>query len=934
MKKFHPRLAAVTTSAALALALHVATTAVLAETINLTGANGTQGTSPTDPGVGGGNGGTGESLARSTINTLDADKTITLLAGAGGTGGSGASAPDSQGGSGGNGGFGGDASGSANATLDTPEQKIFMTLAGGAGGHGGSIGGSGTSLAIASGGNGRAGGDASGDAMLTAGPSTTKQTANLSISSGSGGYGANGWIVDPAQTGGSGGIGSVAGQASGTAVMRGSLATVNQTLTANIQGGGSGVNGTGAGVPQSVNPNALHPLNAEGSFDLETPANNANINVAFNISGGGGGDREGVVEGGKPPSHGQLNASRIEASGTNTHIAFSGGITGGTAYGWIAPSGPGVVLPGGLGSGGRGATPIVDGVELIAGTNGSISGALVMAGGSGGSALGTSARSGKGANVAPQPGILRATSLGGSINLQMTGTGGSKGFGSSSATDGIGGHATVVNSLAAQTPSGSVTLNQTANGGNGGGRAISSLEHIGTTTGFVSVTTRALGGGGVTFSPPELALNSTLGSARATTIVKSLGNQTEANAIATGRSNFDVMKGADADATVIASGPGSVIATAVATGSDAVFDGAARAFSSAEVTRPGAVAHARAATIGFAGQSEAVTVAPGDANLPVTRVTARFKGEHIASNTQQGGSSAASADVPNSFIETGISTSGSSVRANAFDAADPEQLRQAVTVPFSANPAVPAFFSGFPNAKHLVSGRAIQRSGAFDFTGGRIIKQHFSGTLELAPDRSGGQLVFSGLGFATVGGGFDSMTFTFRQNGVPLVEQTFADAAEAGAFFTNQVTSLADLALADSHSVFSWEIIADASTSTQFFDASFLLSATASSGLVETLAGGPVPPVAPQFSNFSIGAPSPSAIDPGDVEPMRISGLIVGPVSFATVILETSNDLGLPDSWQPLSVLTTDGAGEVSFDSLPVLINPEVPQAFFRARTP
>ena len=87
-----------------------------------------------------------------------------------------------------------------------------------------------------------------------------------------------------------------------------------------------------------------------------------------------------------------------------------------------------------------------------------------------------------------------------------------------------------------------------------------------------------------------------------------------------------------------------------------------------------------------------------------------------------------------------------------------------------------------------------------------IITQHFSGTLELVTDRSGGRLVFSGLGFTTQGGGFDSTSFTFRQNGVVLVEQTTTDTAQAGALFNNQGATLAGLALADSHMVFNWEI--------------------------------------------------------------------------------------------------------------------------------
>ncbi len=914
-----------TKSATLLLAVLVATANLSAETLNLTGASGSAGIGGGTPGAHGGNGSSGESLTRSATNALDAAQAITLRAGAGGSGGSGAGAANTQGGGGGNGGSGGHAAGTAAVTLDTLEQELSITLFAGSGGGGGNAG-VGSSLSFGGGGDGRAGGDASANARLTAGPSTTRQTASLTASGGVGGNGGGGVLMDLAQTGGSAGLAGRGGEASGAAVMRGSAATVRQTLTANIGGGGSGRNGSGAGVPQSVNPAASHPLNGELAFDMETPADNAVVNVNVSVLGGAGAGRPGVVGGGPLPSKAHLRASRIVASGTNASIGFSGGVAGGGTYAWEAPSGPGVVLPGNLSSGGRGAEPMIDGVELTAGVNGTISGSLSLQGGDGGGVTSAPFRAGKGADVVTKPGILRATSAGGPINLQLQAFSGGGGV-SGAGVDGVGGQVTVVNGLNAESPTGAVILSQGASGGLRGGRAVSLLEHVGTTRGFLGVATRATGGGGATFS--------TLGTAQATTIVTSIGNQTEIEATATGRSSSEALKGADAGATALASGPGRVISTAVATGADAVVDGLASAFSRAEVTSPGTAALAKARTGGARGQSEAVAVALGDAVLPVSRVTARFKGEGIASGGQDGGTGAAAMAVNNFTADAGLAINGNSgVRANAFDAADFTQRNIAVTQPFLVNPAVAAFFTNVPDAKHLVSCRAVQRPASIVFTSGRVVRQTFSGTLELATNRSGGQLVLSGLGFTTQGGGFDSMRFTFRQNGAVLIEQTFATAAEAGAFFTNQVMTLADLSQADSHTVFSWEIITEASTSAQFVEANFLLSATASSGLVETLPGVPPLPGGPRFSSFSLGAPSSPSSDPADIAPKTISGLIVSPMPFATVILESSTDLGLPDSWRPMSVFTTDAAGEVSFDSLPVLINSEVPQAFFRLKLP
>lgn len=908
-----------------------ATGGLQAETVNLSGAAGDNGASGSSPGVSGSSGGTGQGVMVRAVSLLDAVKVLTLAGGTGGAGGTGSGSASGQGGSGGRGARGGNATGTAEVTLDEFLQSAEISATGGGGGNGGGAG-AGASLQIGSGGDGGNGGDAEARAILTAGARTGRQTARLTVRGGNSGGGGSGAVLDPLrQSGGNAGNAGNAGEGSGRVVMEGSAATTVQSLTLTILGGVGGRNGEGVGFLNGlqVNPSLEHPVNAVGSFVALTPANNARVDVNVGVQGGGGTSRPNLVNGGPMSSMGRLEASRVAASGTNVQITFNGTVAGGGAMGWNAPSGPGVLVPTageGGGGGGGGAGVQVEGIDLEAGPSGDIQGMLTLRGGDGGALIGNPLpRSGRGARIAPKAGILHASSQGGAIVLTLNGVGGAGGDHLAGGPRRNGGSAILVNALEADNTTGSVTLTQAATGGTPGGRAVSTLEHQGTTTGAVSVNTTATGRSPASFTPADLALISSLGSAEATTIVQSVGSSAQARSTAMGGGTGGLLKGADAEAVTVLRGPSNLLAVAVAVGGDGAMDGIARALARAEVTEPGSPAFARALTQRDMGRAESIAVAAAE-DLPVRRLTARFLGVGLASVAPSGGEVAAGADMLDASLDGGLTLGAGTVRVNAIDVTDPLQFQTSVTTPLQGAPAVGAFFAGLADEQHAVSARVRLRSAGLDFAGERRPVRTLGGTVELRGGRTGGQLVLGGLGFASQGGGFDAMTFRFRRNGELLLQREFADPTAAAGFFANAVTVLADLVPGDGRSVFTWEIEVRTVSATQGFDADFLLSTTASNGVLAQVLN---PPFAPRLVNTRI-------LHPEDLElqPIRFTSEAAGLAPYSTALLESTGELGAGAVWQVVGAASADAEGRLRFDALPLPVDPALDARFFRLRMP
>ncbi|MCB1099026.1 MAG: hypothetical protein KDN22_25870 [Verrucomicrobiae bacterium] len=846
-------------------------------------------------------------------NAEDGEKTVAVLGGRGGSGGAGRASNDGLSGSGGDGGNGGAASGAAVVNVDVPSQIVSVTASGGFPGSGGSAGG-GVSMNFGGGGDGGGGGDASASVDMTAGAATTLQNATVSVNGAGGANGGNGVLADVAQQGGAPGQGGRGGLATGTVLMRGSGATTTQNININIRGGANGVHGTGAGLPLFVVPPARE-VNAVSTFDVSTPADGAAIGLNASIVGGNGHDVL-ASAGGFPASGALLNASRIEAAGVNSRITFGVFVSGGGAPGWLAPTGLGAtfIQPDTLGEGSNGAEPSMEPVEMSAGPGGQITASVTLAGGNGGHRTGE-VRAGNGAGVNIPSDVVRAVSQGGRIILSLTGNGGNQGV-NSQGTDGLGGDVTLVNTLAAET-SGDLHLTQIANGGQGGGQAVSTQERESASTGLFTVITRATGGTNASFDPPELALDSPLGSAKATSIARGAGANTQSEATARGQSAVDALKGADAEAFASATGPSRPLATASAEGGDAVTDGTPHATAHAEVTGPGTPALATAGVRGLTGgTTEATAVSHGALISPVAEMSAYCFGENLAAKGQDAPTHAAVASGAGIGLLTGsFGLSGSHTLA-VIDA-NPATVFSFGSL--NTNPDVATFFAGLPEETHLVACRPMQRAGAVNYDGGRVVKRRYGGTFQLAPCLSGGQLVLSGLGHKSAAGALDGMAFTVRRDDTVLLETSDP------ALFTNTVTLLDDLALANATNVYRWEIVTTATSAEQTFEAYFAFSATAPVGLGSTQGAGAPLTMGP------IRMTPVSDSDPAASPTLRlVSGSVTGGVPLTTLVLETTSDLGLVERWRPLRTFTFDATGSLTFEETIDLADPSASAAYFR----
>jgi hypothetical protein len=539
---------------------------------------------------------------------------------------------------------------------------------------------------------------------------------------------------------------------------------------------------------------------------------------------------------------------------------------------------------------------------------------MLLTGGSGGERTGEF-QAGKGADVHVPSGILRATSQGGPIILSFTGNGGDKGRNNGQGSDGLGGDATLINTLVASTTAGDINLTQTANGGQGGGQAVSTLEQESTTNGLLSVTTRATGGTNASFDPPELALDSLLGSAKATSIARGAGASTHAAATARGQSNAATLKGADAEAFASASGPSNPRATASAEGGDAITDGTPRAVARADVTGTGTPALATTGVRGLTGgTTEATAVAHGSLISPVAEMSAYCAGENLAATGQDAPTHAAVASAAGIGLLTGSFGLGGSHTLAVIDS-DPATVFSFGSL--NTNPDIATFFTALPQEVHLITCRPMQRAGAINYDGGRVVTRRYGGTFQLAACLSGGQLVLSGLGHKSAAGALDGMTFTVRRDDTVLLETSDP------ALFTNTVTVLDDLAQATSNSIFHWEIVTTATSAEQTFEAYFAFSATAPVGLGSIQGAGTPLTMGP----IRMTLPT----DPNASPSLRlISGTVTGGVPLTSLLLETTSDLGLVERWQPVRTFTFDASGNLTYEETVNLADPSASAAYFR----
>ncbi|WP_193213640.1 hypothetical protein [Luteolibacter marinus] len=885
---------------------------LFAETVNRTGIAGTPGTSGSSPGQSGSNGGNGEGLTDSVVSTTDADKSLTLVAGSGGTGGGGGANANGTGGSGGRGGHGGAANGTGEITLDAPSQILSLTIRGGNSGQG-------ANGASKNGGGGDAGtpGDATAHGTLTAGASTTLQRATFNVNAGASNAAGAGHVDTQAQTGGTGGLGKTGGEARASLVMHGGVTTTTQQVNITSLAGANGPHGSGSGLGISLLNDPSHPVGSEVDFDISTPADNASVSASV-ISGGGGGiGRPASVSGGPMPSRGVLRASRIEASGSNASITAGMDVRGGTCVSYAPPSlGITYAIPGDFPSVARGASPLVEPLDLVAGPGGSIGGSVTLSSGAGGAVFGGSLlRPGDGGKIEVTSPVLRAVSGGGSIGLTLSGNAGAGGSGTS--RNGTGGHVSLFNGLSADTAAGQVSLTQTATGGQFGGRGLSHLEIDGTTSGILTVNATASGGQVSDGSSP----GSSLGSGDATAIVRGIGSHTTANATATGNTASSVSFGAYANALGDATGPSNVSTVALARAGKGINHGSSTATSVARVTSAGTIASARSTTNGNFGKHDATAVSAGHASLPVSWVASTYAADRISRGISDVSNAAlAGANVPNT------SFANFATRNASFDDQNAGQKQQAVTTPFGSNPVPAAFFDNLTDERHLISCRFVQPAGTYDFPNGATTTHTHGGVFKLRAGASGGQLVMSGVGFTSSGDGFDDGVFRFLKDGVAVQEIPFANPAEAAAVFANQSTVLADLSQANDGTVFSWEVQFTVSASTQGFSGDFLLSATEDSGLATAP---PAPPVQPVIDQLTVSIDLSDAFAPAG----SFDGSIGGAAPFSQVGIEASADLGEDDPWTVIRTVTADSTGRAMFGDLRHPAQPDAPKMFLRART-
>jgi hypothetical protein len=899
------------------------------ETITRSSTNGLAGQNGTG-------GGSSQSIAETAEDPADAVKVLDLTAGFGGAGGFGVGVQPGDGGSGGGGGDGGRVSGIARVTADFPLQSANLTLRGGTGGGGG--GGAAGQTSHGSGGSGGKGGNASGKAFFTAGPGTTEQRASVRVTAGGSGRGGDGAVGDPSHQNGFAGFSGRPGEAEGLVFMRGSSNTTLQSVTFTVNGTSSGGNGFGAGTPFETNSVFPSVGNAKGSLDLETPADNASITANISLEGASGTGRPLAVQGGPRPGTARLEYTRIAIPGTNASVTVSVGVTGGSANSWSNPDlGPGFVVPGGT-SGGRGAEAIVDGLDIIAGSGGRISGSFSVLSGNGGGVFAgpsSSARGGTGGKVTLGPDVFRAVSEGGPLTLNLQAFGGTRGLHAGGGVNGAGGSVNLINALAATNTVGSITLIQTARGGLGGGRAVSLLDRRSTSTGDFYVEATAGGGVRDRVGPLEEEFSNPAGTARASAGATGEGRSTHAVANSDGRGT--IFQPENSLATAVAVGPTNVIAESTARADQR--NGRAAAVAQAVVTVPGSPAAALAQFSGFGpdvAQTATASATARGGNLPAREVSSTWRvGNAAAISSSLFGGRARATASPTALGFLGAPGVPNGVETVALDPASPGQVFAFLTTPLAANPVVSAFFNDLVDERHLVRTRIAQRltdaTGAptAGFDGNRILRSAWGGSFRLAEGESGESLVLAGLGFTAQAGGFDTLAFSFHRNGTALLTETFTNAAEAAAFFANRTSVLADLTQSGSDTLFSWAIETTASSAQQSFEIELLFSATASSGLLP--GGGPESP-APAVRNFAVRRAVDDLDPEADFVPVLISGEVTQAAPDTLYFVEATPDLNRQGPWDVVGTLTTDSRGVASFPAL-ALASPLPPQGlFFRLR--
>ena len=347
------------------------------------------------------------------------------------------------------------------------------------------------------------------------------------------------------------------------------------------------------------------------------------------------------------------------------------------------------------------------------------------------------------------------------------------------ATGGAGAAETVLNAVTGSTAGGSLTLTQSATGGAGGvsaggtsgagGAASSTLSHTDTTSASLIGTTNATGGAGGISS---FAGKGGAGGAATSTLTlsgKASVSAASANAVggASGRAD-----------------PGGLPAAGgAATASDTATSTAALTASSS------ATGGAGAATGGLAAATTTATGVSGSWSATASSST-------VAGNLVQTVSAVTQGSVDDKSV--GVAKAGVNGAGAAFLKADEgvafitgEPSSATTSAVLTANAAIKTAFGASPTFFGVG-----ELGGAYSFGGknAQVTTSTISETVDLTQLASRQDLVVGFYDGSTVGTGVTGVTFNLFVDGIDVDSKSFATAAAAQTYFTNNAVDLGSLA--------------------------------------------------------------------------------------------------------------------------------------------